>query len=242
MIYLILFSLIFANPSCDVNGKIYYKKYNLIISEIDDINKETIMSFKNVFISSREGLFEYDFRLKTKIIPSEDYKLSRSSEDSFALSFIPQDKPFYYQFDFKGNLLKKDSIKYKSNDFFKIDNSNKKNDPLYTIINNLSEKNLIDTVYNGVNLLTYKHPQVIKDAVGEMTFQLFFTRDTLLKTPFNVNDRYLKPFNKYNLTGMIFTYLSQNRKMIIMISDIREIDKEEISLCNRIIKNISMTK
>ena len=240
--YSILFFLLFSSSSCDEVINTQYRKYSLNISEIDCNSNETVMSFKNVLISNENGLFEYDFILKTRSAVSENSNSSKTIYDSVSLSFIPQDLPFYYQFDFKGNLLKKDSVKYKSNDFIKIDQSNKEKDPLYAVISNLSEKDLVDTFFNNLSFKYYRHPQIIKDSIGDMTLQLFFSKDTLLKTPFNVNNRYPKPFNKYNLVGIVFTIVAAKRKMVMMISDIREATNQEISLCDKILKNIPISK
>ena len=238
----ILLSLLFANLSCDEVINTKYLKYNLNITEIDCNSNDTVISFKNAFISNEKGLFEYHFMFNTKSVLIGDSMSSKTREDSISISFIPQDVPIYYKFDFKGNLLKKDSVKNKTKDFFKIDQSNNQMDPLYAVINNLSEKDLIDTIFNNLKLKCYKHPQIFKDSSGDMALQLFFSNDTLFKTPFNVNNRYPKPFNKYNLVGFVFTAVGANRKMVAVMSDITEATKEEISLCDKILKNISTIK
>ncbi len=240
--YIIFPFFLFASFSCDKVINTQFEKYSLNISEIDYNTNETVVSYKNTFISHKKGLFEYDFGFKTKSTISENFKSGKTSYDSVSLSFIPQDVPLYYQFNFEGKLLKKDSVKKKSNDFIKIDASNKTKDPLYDVIKNLSEKDLTDTFFNNLKLKSYKYPQIIKDSIGDMTLQLFFSIDTLLKTPFNVNNRYHKPFNKYNLVGLFFTIAHAKRKMIMMISDIREATKAEISLCNNILKKIPNSK
>ncbi len=240
--YLILFLLIFVCSTCDKVNSSLFKKYNLNISEIDYTSNDTVISFKNVFISNQNGLFEYDFGMKTKSEIYYNSKSSKTSYDSVSLSFIPQDVPLYYQFDFEGNLMKKDSIKNKSNDFIKIDPGNNEKDPLYEVISNLSEMDLIDTFFNNLKLKSYKYPLNIKESNGVMTLQLFFSTDTLLKTPFNINNRYLKPFKKYNLVGIIFTTVGSNRKMIMMISDIRKASKTEIILCDNILNKIPSVK
>jgi hypothetical protein len=221
MIRLMIFSFVvflFSYFSCEKKTAKDICKYNLIIKEIDGNTNAGIISFKNVFISNKVGLFEYDFKLLSETEITANSKQSFFKEDSVSLSYIPAGKPVFYTFDFDGNLLKKDSVKRKLNDIVKIDSSNNKTDPLYSIINSISENDFFDTTINKINFKSYKYPNIIKDIAGDMRIQLFFITDTSLKTPFNVNNRYPFVFNKYTL-----------------ISDIRELTDAEKKLCNKII-------
>ncbi|MGC4103213.1 hypothetical protein [Ferruginibacter sp.] len=233
---------LFANFSCEKNISKGNSKYNLIVTEIDCTTNETITSFKNVFISYQKGLFEYDFKSSLKTIITTDSRQTESKEDSVTISFIPLAKPIYYKFDFLGNLLKKDSVKNKTSDFIKIDSSNNQADPLFIILNNLSEKYLIDTIVNDLHFKTYKHPHVIKDVAGDIILQLFFIEDRSLITPFSVNNRYPLVSGKYGLAGFIYTLPKENRKLIVLMSDSREITAAEKILCENIYKSISKMK
>lgn len=226
--------MLFSYFSCEKKSQKSFYKYNLTIKEIDGNSNEGIISFKNVFISTGVGLFEYDFKLLSKTNVTENSKQTDFKEDSVTLSYIPVAKPVYYTFDFNGNLLTKDSIKKKANDIVKIDSSNNKADPLYSIIKSISEKELFDTTINKIKFRSYKYPTLIKDVVGDMSLQLFFIADTSLKTPFNINHRYPFVLNKYNLSGFIYTLVKENRKFITLISDIRELTEAETILCNKI--------
>ncbi len=229
---------VYLHLSCTPTRKHYYQ-YSINIQEIDGKAKKIISTIKNLYISSPEGLFEYDYKLKTLVtIGSNDQITQKESDDSSSISFIPQNKVIYYQFDLKGNFIFSDSIKKKATDFIKINPENKEHDPVYNSLIKIREADLLDTSFNGINYKIYTVPNGKDSLVEEPAVQLFFIKNNNLKTPFNIAGRYPTLLGNYCFAGVLYHILSADRKLISIISDIKPVTNEQLELCKLIQKKM----
>jgi len=234
-----LFLTVYLHLSC-TSTKMHYYQYSINIQEIDGKAKKIVSTIKNLYISCPEGLFEYDYKLKTLVtIGSNGQMTQKESDDSLSISFIPQNKVIYYQFDLKGNFIFSDSIKKKATDFIKISPENKENDPVYNSLIKIREADLSDTSFDGINYKIYTVPYNFKDGLDEdPAVQLFFIKKNNLKTPFNIAGRYPMLFGNYCFAGVSYHILSADRKLVSIISDIKPVTNEQLKLCKLIQKKM----
>lgn len=227
---------LYLNLSC-TSSKVHYYKYSINIQEIDCKAKKIVSTIKNSYISCDNGLFEYDYKIKNKVVVDRNSQITHKEDyDSLSISFIPESKVIYYQFDLSGNFIFTDSIKKKNTDFIKINPENKVDDPVYKILIKIKETDLSDTAFNGTSYKVYSQPHNFDDSIGEIGVQLLFIKSNTLKTPFNIAGRYPGIFNKFCFAGVLYHILNVDRKLVSVISDIKPVTKEQENLC-RLIQN-----